>query len=310
MDTYIAIDIGGTQIRVAVYPQSDNQPICEQRIPTLGEGSPLERMIGLIRDLWPAQGRVLAISAGAPGQVDPDAGIMVKAPNIAGWVDLNLRKELEDRFHVPAFINNDANIAALGEWRFGAARGHHNVVYVTVSTGIGGGVIMDDHLLLGQHGLATEIGHVVILPDGPLCGCGKRGHLEAISSGTGIANYFNEQVALGRPTQLKVDHRPTAKDIGQAAVAGDALALEAFQRAAHFLGIGMANYLHLFNPSIVVIGGGVSRVGEFFWQGMRAAMQAEVLVPMYLQGLKIVPAELGDNCGLLGALALAQTKLA
>ena len=147
MKTIIAVDIGGTQLRVAVYPAHGIEPIVQKRIPTVGPGTAVERLIGLIKELWPEGHEVLAISAGVPGQVDPEAGVIIAAPNIEGWVDVHLRRELEDNFHVPAFLNNDANLAALGEWRFGAAQGHHNLVYITVSTGIGGGVILNDHLL-------------------------------------------------------------------------------------------------------------------------------------------------------------------
>jgi glucokinase len=307
--TIIAVDVGGTQIRVAVYPELGTKPIHQKRIKTCGEGTAVERMTGLLKELWPTGHEVQAISLGAPGQVDPEAGVIIAAPNIAGWVELPLKRKMEEIFNVPVFLNNDANVAALGEWKYGAARGHANVFYITISTGIGGGVILDNHLLLGQRGLGTEVGHVVIMPDGPLCGCGKRGHIEAFASGTGIANYYNQERDKGRPATLPALPRPSAKEIGIAAQAGDPLALEAFWRAGHFMGIGLANYLHLFNPSIIVIGGGVSRVGEIYWKPMREAMEAEVLSQEYTRDLTIVPAALGDDCGLLGALALAHSVL-
>ncbi len=252
---------------------------------------------------------MLAISAGAPGQVDPEAGVIIAAPNIAGWVDLHLQRELEENFHVPAYLNNDANLAALGEWRFGAAQGHQDVFYMTVSTGIGGGVTLNDRLLLGKHGLATEVGHVVIMPDGPMCGCGQRGHLEAFSSGTGIAHYFNDELKNGRSSSLAPGSLHTAKEIAEAARAGDSLALAAFKRAGYYLGIGVANYLHLFNPSIVVIGGGVSHSGDFFWNTMRETIDQFVLSTAYTKDLEILQAALADDCGLLGALAMAHTHL-
>ena len=309
MKTIISADIGGTQIRVAVFPTHGIEPIRQKRIATVGPGTAVERLIGLIRELWPQGGEVLAISVGAPGQVDPEAGVIIAAPNIAGWVDLHLQRELEESFHVPVYLNNDANLAALGEWRFGAAQGHHDVFYMTVSTGIGGGVILNDRLLLGIHGLATEVGHVVILPDGPICSCGQRGHLESISSGTGIAHYFNAELKNGRPSSLASGPTHTAKEIAAAAQAGDALALEAFKRAAYYLGISLANYLHLFNPSIVVIGGGVSQSGDFFWQTMLDTIDQFVLSTAYTKELEILPAALADNCGLLGALAMTHTHL-
>ena len=309
MKTIISVDIGGTQIRVAVYPSHGIEPIRQKRISTVGSGTAVERMTGLIKELWSQEEEVLAISAGAPGQVDPEAGVIIAAPNIAGWADLHLKSELEGSFHVPVYLNNDANLAALGEWHFGAAQGHHDIFYMTVSTGIGGGVILRDHLLLGIHGLATEVGHVVISPDGPLCSCGKRGHLEAFSSGTAIASYCANEIKSGRTSSLSANEVHSAKEIADAARAGDPLAMEAFQRATHYLGICLANYLHLFNPSIVVIGGGVSRSGDFFWKQIREVIDQFVLSDSYTKDLKIVPAALGDDCGLLGALAMAHTNL-
>lgn len=309
MKTIIAVDIGGTQIRVAVFPAQGIEPLRQKRISTIGPGTAVERMTSLIKELCSAEDEVLAISVGAPGQVDPVAGVIVAAPNIAGWVDLHLKSELEANFHVPVYLNNDANLAALGEWRFGAGQGHHNVFYMTISTGIGGGVILRDNLLLGIHGLATEVGHVVIDPDGPPCTCGKRGHLEAFASGLAIANYFNNECKKGRASSLPAGCNPSAKEIAEAARAGDPLALETFNRAARYLGICLANYLHLFNPSIVVIGGGVSRSGEFFWKAMRETIDQFVLSDSYTKDLAILPAALGDNCGLLGALAMAHTNL-
>jgi glucokinase len=160
---------------------------------------------------------------------------------------------------------------------------------------------------LGSHGLAAELGHVTILPDGPLCGCGQRGHLEALASGTGIAAYVAKQLASGRQSSLA--GKPETKEISQAAKNGDELANEAFQRAGHYLGLGVANYLMIFNPSIVIFGGGVSQVGDLLFEPMRETLNKSVLSKHYLQGLVITTAELGDNTGLYGALALARDSI-
>ncbi len=150
MDMHIAVDIGGTQIRVAVYPKGEQQPIVQKRIPTQGsDQTALERLTGLIADLWPAGDHVCAIAAAAPGWINPTLGIMYVAPNIPGWERIPLAGILQDHFGVPVKLGNDANMAALGEWRYGAGQGHHNLIYLTISTGIGGGVICDDRLLLG-----------------------------------------------------------------------------------------------------------------------------------------------------------------
>ena len=149
-----------------------------------------------------------------------------------------------DRFNVPVVVGNDANMAAVGEWRYGAGVGHHNLVFLTISTGIGGGVILDDRLVLGERGLAAELGHITVIPDGPLCGCGHRGHIEALSSGTAIARYVSEQLAEGRKSIIKPDPHPTARDVSFAAANGDELAIEAMTRAGKFLGQMIADYLH------------------------------------------------------------------
>ncbi len=307
MDMNIAVDIGGTQLRVAIYPKGEQRPIVQKRIPTQGKDqTALERLIGLIAELWPADGHICAIAAAVPGWINPKLGIMYSAPNIPGWERIPLVKILNDRFGVPVKLGNDANMAALGEWRYGAGQGHHNLLYLTISTGIGGGVICDDRLLLGANGLAAELGHVSIMQDGPLCSCGKRGHLEALGSGTAIANYVAEQLANGVPSELR-GPRPSARDISLAAEHGDPLAVAALQRAGTYIGIGIANYLTIFNPSIIILGGGVSRSGPFLLEPLRSAVAEHALDPEYLNGLVITTAALGDDAGLLGAAVLAET---
>jgi glucokinase len=307
MSTYIAVDIGGTQMRAACYPADSLTPIRMARIstqhPTL---SPLERLQELISSIWPEKNSVTRIGLAAPGPVDPYKGILRSAPNIPGWTDVPLRKEMEERFHVPVAIGNDANLAALGEGRFGAGRGHPNLIFMTISTGIGGGIIIDDRLLLGSSGLAGEVGHITILPDGPLCGCGQRGHLEAVASGTAIAHWVEQELAQGAASRLQVGQVLTAKQIAHAAKEGDQLAIAAFNRAGYFLGLGLANYCHIFNPSIVIFGGGVSQAGPLLFDPMNASLQTHILSPHYLENLTLTTASLGDEAGLMGALALAR----
>jgi glucokinase len=210
---------------------------------------------------------------------------------------------------VPVFLENDANLAAVGEWYFGAGQGHHHLIYLTISTGIGGGVIINDQLLTGARGLGAEIGHLSILPDGPLCSCGKRGHLEAIASGTAIARYVSEQIAAGRSSSLSHESHITAKTVATAARNGDELALEAFQRAGNALGQGIADLLHIFNPSILVFGGGVSQSGDLLFAPMRRKLDELIMSQGYLENLTITKSPLGDDAGLLGTLAQARLKL-
>ncbi len=251
--------------------------------------------------------RVCGIGIAAPGPINPQVGIIYSAPNIPGWEQLPLAQILQERFNVPTRLGNDANLAALGEWRYGAGKGHHHLLYLTISTGIGGGVICDDQLLLGHHGLAAELGHVTVLPDGPLCGCGHRGHLEAVASGTAIARYVAEQLAQGVPSSLAEFSNPTGRDISMAAENGDPLAKASLARAGTFIGYALADYLHIFNPSIIILGGGVSRSGPFLIEPLRTSIAQRIISPEYLHGLVITTAALGDDSGLLGALALAET---
>lgn len=307
MSYHIAADVGGTQLRAACYTPDSLIPIQVERIATQANGStPLERLKTLIASVWPQGQDVDAIGVAAPGPLDSNQGVVMAAPNIPGWVDLPLRKELKDRFQIPVVVGNDANLAAVGEWKYGAGKGHHHLIYLTVSTGIGGGVIIDDHLLLGNRGLAAELGHVTVLHDGPLCGCGQRGHLEAIASGTAIARWVEEELKNGSISSL-VDERPvTAKAVSQAAHAGDNLAIAALDRAGRFIGQALADYLHIFNPTAVIIGGGVSLSGKLLMDPMYESLKKHVLTNHYLDHLTIANAALGDDAGLMGALALAR----
>jgi len=308
MTLTIAVDIGGTHMRVAAFPENEKKPTFHKRIRTYTNGeTSLDRLINLIQEAIPPGEHVDAVGIAVPGPVDPEKGIILTAPNLPEWEGVPIPQRIETEIGAPAFLGNDANLAALGEWHYGAGRGHHDLIYLTISTGIGGGVISNDRLLLGSHGLAAELGHVTILPDGPLCGCGQRGHLEALASGTGIAAYVAEQLANGRKSSLSGN--PDTKEISQAAKNGDTLANEAFQRAGHYLGLGVANYLIIFNPSIVIFGGGVSKVGDLLFKPMRETIQKTVLSKHYLADLVITTAELDDNAGLYGALALARDSI-
>jgi glucokinase len=309
MNTFIAVDIGGTQMRAGIYPLDSFTSIKLARTSTQQiSATPLECLISLIASIWPEEGKVIGIGAAAPGLTDPHQGIIREAPNIQGWVNFPLRQHLQEHFHVPVYLGNDANLAALGEWKYGAGKGHHNLLYLTISTGIGGGVIIDDRLLVGANGLAAELGHVTILPDGPLCSCGLRGHLEAVASGPSMARWVEQELQSGVASCLAPGPELTAKAIGIAASSGDALAIAALGRAGNFIGQALANYLHIFNPSIVIVGGGVSSTGDLLLEPMRLAMLENVISQYYTENLILTTAALGDEAGLMGALALAHSQ--
>jgi glucokinase len=308
MNITLAIDIGGTHMRVAAFPENEHKPLRQDRIRTYAKGEDsLKRLIQMAQSIRAEHETIDAIGIAAPGPLDPKTGVILAAPNLPGWNGISVTGILQETFGVPAFIGNDANLAAVGEWRFGAGQGHHHLIYLTISTGIGGGVISDDRLLVGHQGFGAELGHITILPDGPVCGCGKKGHLEAISSGTGIAAYFAEQLALGRQSILSGN--PDAKAISQAAREGDILAQETFQRAGHYLGLAVSNYLMVFNPSILIFGGGVSLAGDLLFDPMCKSMRESLLSDHYLEDLEITQAALGDDAGLYGALVFARDSL-
>ncbi len=308
--TFIALDIGGTNTRCTLYPKDGITPLIQKKISTFVDGqAAIDRIIEVIDEVWPDDSSVKGICAAAPGSIDINEGIVILAPNIPGWHNLNLRNILSARFKVPVFVNNDARMGAIGEWKHGAGIGHNNLMYFTISTGLGNGTIMHGRLLEGAQGIATESGHITLDDEGPVCGCGKSGHLEAYSSGTGIENFTREELEKGVPSILSLKPPPSARQIAEAARKGDSLSLSAFNRAGYYLGIGIANYLHIFNPSCLIFGGGVTRSGDLLMIPFRKSLEKHVLNPLYLDHLEIKLALLGDDVGLIGALEYLKEKL-
>jgi len=310
MGTIIAVDMGGTHIRAAEYLSDQFNPRVHERINTLAnEPGVFERLIKVIEQVWPPSQKVDAIGIASPGPLDPYTGYMLATPNIKQLDNFPLAPKISEHFHVPTFLDNDANMACLGEWKYGAAKGHRDVLYLTISTGIGGGVIANNRLLQGYHGLAAELGHSIVDPDGPPCSCGFNGHLESFSSGPAIVKYVLKELANGARSSLKSDPNLNARQVGDAALHGDALAISAYQRAGEYLGIGVASFLHAFDPSIVIFGGGVSQVGPLLFDSFHDSLRKRVFHPRYLENLKIEMAALGDDAGLLGARVLAEVSL-
>lgn len=213
-----------------------------------------------------------------------------------GWEDFPLVERIAARWGHPVAMENDANAAALGEARFGAGRGYHTILYVTVSTGIGAGIVVEDKLYRGSRGLSGEIGHTIVLPDGPRCPCGKRGCLEAVAAGPSIARAYAERAGLATDGF-------GAEQVFQRAAAGEAPARTVLDNAIRLLGIGLANAINLLDPDIVVIGGGVSRAGDALFVPLREAVRS-VCAPSPPGAVPIVPGELDDTGGVLGAVAL------
>ncbi|MFN3929835.1 MAG: ROK family protein, partial [Thermoflexus sp.] len=305
---YIAVDLGGTNIRASRCAE-DGRIFARAQTPTRpeeGVEAVIARIVGAIEAVWADEEPVEAIGVGAPGPLDPQTGVVLTAPNL-GWENVPLADRLRDRFGVPCFVGNDANLAALGEWKYGAGRGHEHLVYLTVSTGIGGGVITHGMLLEGARGLGAELGHIVVeARDGPRCGCGQTGCLEALASGTAIARMAREAWARGEPVPWPDPSAVTAADVAEAATRGDPVAGVIMDRAAFYLGVGIASFWHIFNPTLIILGGGVMKAGDWFLEKIRAYARDRAMTPNYVT--PIVRAALKDDVGLLGALAYAQMR--
>jgi glucokinase len=311
----IAVDFGGTHTRAAFFPADRINPSQQTKIKTHaeeGSDAVIDRIEGAIKAVIPPKKGGLRIGIAAPGPLDPFNGIILSTPNLPGWDDVPLVDEISNRFDCPVVLNNDANLAALGEWKHGAGRGVNDLIYLTISTGIGGGVITQGQLLLGAQGLAGELGHMTVVQDGPHCGCGQLGHIEAIASGTSIARTTRERLLAGERSVLSEmvsDYADLdAVIIGQAASQGDRLASSVIVKAGIAIGSHLASLVHAFNPARIIIGGGLSQLGDLLFSPMRQALRDEIIHPAYLQNLEVKSAELGDNAGLIGAMVLARQE--
>lgn len=303
----LAIDMGGTRFRVAVANLSGELSRRKSHPTRAEEGreAVLSRIVQAAREALEgfSKGQVLAAGLAAPGPLDPRTGVLFTPPNLPGWRDVPLKALLQEALGLPFYIGNDANLAALGEHRFGAGRGLDHLVYLTVSTGIGAGIITDGKLLLGQEGLAGEAGHMTVA-EGPACKCGNRGCLEALASGTAIARDAQGRIAAGEETSIPhgAPGETTAEAVSAAARAGDPLARAVLERASYHLGVGVLNLVHIFNPQAVIIGGGVSMAGDLLFGPVRRIV-AERAMPNFRK-VQVLPSALGDDVGLYGATAL------
>ena len=316
----IGIDIGGTKI-LGIRTDEHGTVLKQVRRPTeAAEGLEpvLGRIIDIIRELTPPEG-VDAIGVGVPGPLDPAKGEVYNPPNLPGWNTVPLCQIVRDRLQVPEGVPvalvNDANGAALAEFKFGAGahKGLKHLVYFTISTGIGGGVITNGKLLLGASGMAAELGHIVLDINGPECGCGGYGHFEALASGTALAKEAARLVEDRRETSMvsMVGGDPSevkAETVVQAAQEGDQVARQLMEREGMLVAAGVVTAIHAFNPEIVVLGGGVTNAGDILFDTVRPAVEAG-LMPAYRGTYEIVPAALGDISGALGAVAAALDEL-
>ncbi len=254
-----------------------------------------------------------AIGVSFGGPVDFKTGTVRLSHHVPGWENIELQRLLESEFGATASVDNDANVGALGEHRFGAGQGYNSLLYITVSTGVGGGWILNGQPWRGAGGMAGEIGHTVVDPNGPMCLCGKRGCVERLASGPYIAQQVKEWLQA-EPNQGQVlrtlvkDNLEdiTAQLVSQAAAQGDNLASQALEQAGWALGVAIGNTANLINPQRFVLGGGVTKAGERFWEVVRRVARETALPEV---DFEIVPATLGDDAPLWGAVALAENLL-
>jgi glucokinase len=304
MSKLLAADIGGTHIRVATFSFNDPKPI-ERRKKTWREiNQPIfDQLTEVIDSLWERE--ITLISIASPGPLDAETGTIINTPNIPEWNNFPLSNQLKERYQVDVLVNNDANLAAFGEWHYGAGHGYHDLIYLTISTGIGSGVISKDKLITGHQGLGTELGHTTVMPGGPICSCGQRGHLEAVASGPAIVRYVRENLNQSS-ILMHSDKKLTAKVIADAAAAGDRLALDAFSQAGMYIGQALADHVHIFNPGIIIIGGGVAESDAILLDPAKVSLKQRIMDPRFLEDLVITRSKLGDDSGLMGAFAIAQ----
>lgn len=305
----IGVDIGGTRVRVA---RLDSQLRILSRYETLtlaneGLQATLARIVNTIRMMMPEDAhQVAGIGVSAPGPLNPETGVIVAPPNLPGWHNVPLGDILREAFGVPIYVGNDANVAALAETARGAARGYRHAIYITVSTGIGSGIIYDGRLLLGKIGLAAEAGHI------PLVVNGQVSSLEKEAAGPALARQARTRIEAGESSLLSEMvqgdlSRIDARLVGEAAHRGDALARSLVDRCGFMVGLGIVSLLHVFNPEIIVIGGGVSYIGEMLFDQIRSTVEKHVIDEAYVRDLRIVPAQLADDVSIIGSAALVLT---
>ena len=313
----IGVDLGGTKIRVAL-ARSGGEIVDVRSFPTeagRGAAAVLRTLKSAVDELL-AEGNgawdnITGMGVGVAGFYDYKAELMINSPNLSGWESFLLKQNLEESFTFPIVIENDASAAAYGEYCFGAGQGQENILLLTLGTGIGGGLILGGELYRGSRGFAGEIGHIPILADGPLCGCGRHGCLEALASGTAIAREGRKLLAGNDPTLLRrmapVDLLQ-AEHVFEAARLGDAASAKIIDNAAYFLGRALAIAVAILNPGIIVLSGGIAASGEQFFEQVRQHFHGSVL-PLLAADLQIEAGRLGADSGIRGILQLLEEHL-
>ena len=315
----LGIDLGGTKIATALV-NTRGEVLARQNCSTpacAGVDTVIDSIFMNIENIMSLSkvkiSRLLGIGIAAAGLIDKDKGKVIFSPNLPGWNEVPLRDIIQQRFNILTYLDNDANMAALGEWCFGIKKEAANLIYITVSTGIGGGIIANGNLYTGVCGVAGEIGHMTIDVNGPKCNCGNFGCWEALASGTALAREAIKRIKEGADTSIiqladgnidKID----AKLVSLAAQQGDKLAEELISQLGYYLGVGLANLVNIFNPELILIGGSVAKIGDSLLQPAINVVKERAFAAS-ANAVEIKPALLGDDSGLLGATALVLDNL-
>jgi glucokinase len=306
MGLILGFDFGGTKLAAGLY----DREICglhgRQQCPTPAQGAEasLTAMVAMARELLEIHpGALEGVGVSFGGPVAPDGRVVRLSMHVPGWEQMPLANRLEHEFGVGARVANDGDAAALAEHRLGAGQGIKHMLYVTVSTGIGGGVIIGGELHRGERGWAGEVGHIVLDPDGPDCPCGRNGCLESLASGLSVAREMRRVLAATEePSSLRSlpPEQVTAQRVALAVGEGDQAARRVWMRAMEWLGIGLGSAANLLNPGRIVVGGGLTRSGDLLFEPVRVAARRRAMDP----DLSIVPAQLGDDVGILAGVSL------
>ncbi|MCE5323050.1 ROK family protein [bacterium] len=310
----IGVDLGGTNVRAAVMDR-DGAIVGEGRTDSKameGLNATVGQIVIAIRQAVedsPAQfSDIAGVGMGVPGTVKSEEGLVLWSPNFLGWDGVQLAAPIVEQIGMSVLLGNDANVAALGECVFGAGKGSKCMVMFTLGTGIGSGLIIDGKIWTGVNESGPEMGHQIVLANGPRCSCGRYGCLESLAQRDAIIDRAARKAHMGRHTSLleKSNHDLryiTPAMIAEAASEGDAVSVETLQETGYYIGIGVANAINMLNPDKVVIGGGVAQAGDLLFDPIRTSVEVNALYQQ-LQACEVVPAQLGDNAGVLGGAAL------
>ena len=319
----LALDLGATQIRAAVV-QADGSRLTRVATETpseLGPAAVIDACAAALlsaRDGAPPEVResIMGIGISSPGPVDPRAGLVVEPPNLGpGFRDVPLADDMEAALGLPTFLDRDTNVAALGEAAYGAGRGQYDFIYVTVSTGVGGSIVTDGRLFHGPDGMAGELGHVPVELDGPICGCGGRGHLEAVASGTALAREAREAVMAGRSPFLVARAADiglaelSARDVAEGDDAGDATCGELMLRARRAVATACVGFVNAFNPHRIIIGGAIAEAQGERMLGLAQETIERECFSRLAAAVRVVPPELGEDVSLAGAQPLVSSRI-